>query len=855
MKKRILSLLLTLCLVCSLLPINALAAVPLSYTIPGTNYRVFYDITENNTVIFKTLSREFEGSFDIPEQIDGKVVTEIYDSAFYNCSKLTHITIPNTVTNIGPNAFENCTSLTSISIPNSVTSVGRGLLKNCSNLTSVDYSLSLPSIIDEAFSGCTQLTKITGIDSVTSIAGEAFRGCTSLTSFVVPESVASIGFYAFKGCNNLSNITIPRATTTISFSSFEDCTQLTIYGYKGSYAETYATKEKISFKEIGTKPEPTPVPESIRKNVQQLIADICNYGEDTTGSGKTYKVIRDTLTTDDASAKVYITYRDDINKLVFGFDIENGQAHVHTGFDFDIDTCMSSSNSISVSYTSTDMSSSFSCKAPFDISKYTENTTLVFSISGTVIGSTPSENQYNTLSDTAVKTACVCWNNLLKDKTSQQLRTIGFLMYGNHLCFDETTGTIRHTEVTDPVVPATCTTPGKTEGTHCSVCNEVITAQAAIPALGHNVTGNYLNDETGHWHKCSRCDETDTKAAHSYDTTNCGKAANCTVCGYTKSAGTHTWNAGEVIKAATCTATGTMKYTCTSCGEPKEETIPVSKHTPASAWSSDGAGHWHNCTVCNQKIDSASHTFGAWTTTQAATATTAGSRERVCTVCNYKQTETIPATGGGNQGGGSIGGGGGGIVVPPAKEDETKEEEQPTTNVAVYNDVSANAWYNDAVSFVTEKALMSGTGNNTFAPGDNLTRAMLAQILYNNEDKPATSGNSFTDVQSSAWYADAVTWATQKGIVSGYGNGQFGPNDNITREQLAVMLWRYAGQPASSTELDSFTDIDTANDYALTALRWAVEKGIISGKGSGTLDPTGNATRAEVAQMLMNYFK
>ena len=150
---------------------------------------------------------------------------------------------------------------------------------------------------------------------------------------------------------------------------------------------------------------------------------------------------------------------------------------------------------------------------------------------------------------------------------------------------------------------------------------------------------------------------------------------------------------------------------------------------------------------------------------------------------------------------------------------------------------------------------MSGTGSNTFAPGDNLTRAMLAQILYNNEGKPATSGNSFTDVQSSAWYADAVTWATQKGIVSGYGNGQFGPNDNITREQLAVMLWRYAGQPASSTELDSFTDIDKANDYALTALRWAVEKGIISGKGSGTLDPTGNATRAEVAQMLMNYFK
>ena len=92
-------------------------------------------------------------------------------------------------------------------------------------------------------------------------------------------------------------------------------------------------------------------------------------------------------------------------------------------------------------------------------------------------------------------------------------------------------------------------------------------------------------------------------------------------------------------------------------------------------------------------------------------------------------------------------------------------------------------------------------------------------------------------------------------IVSGYGNGQFGPNDNITREQLAVMLWRYAGQPASIASLNGFTDVGKASDYTLTALQWAVEKGIISGKGNGTIDPTGNATRAEVAQMLMNYFK
>lgn len=274
-------------------------------------------------------------------------------------------------------------------------------------------------------------------------------------------------------------------------------------------------------------------------------------------------------------------------------------------------------------------------------------------------------------------------------------------------------------------------------------------------------------------------------------------------------------------------------------------------HTPASAWSSDATGHWHICTVCNEKVDSASHNYGAWTTTKEATATAAGSRERACTICGYKQTETIPATGGGSgSSGGSIGGGS--VVTPPTEEKKDDEQPTPTTS---FTDIPANVWYNEAVSFVTEKGLMSGTGNDTFAPGDNLTRAMLAQILYNNENKPSTSGGNFTDVQSGAWYADAITWASQTGIVSGYGNGQFGPNDNITREQLAVILWRYAGQPTSNASLTGFTDIGKASDYTLTALQWAVEKGIISGKGNGTLDPTGNATRAEVAQMLMNYFK
>ena len=170
-----------------------------------------------------------------------------------------------------------------------------------------------------------------------------------------------------------------------------------------------------------------------------------------------------------------------------------------------------------------------------------------------------------------------------------------------------------------------------------------------------------------------------------------------------------------------------------------------------------------------------------------------------------------------------------------------------------FADVSVSAWYYDAVKFVSGNGLMNGLDSTVFAPDANLSRAELAQILYNKEGKPAVSGGSaFTDTAAGAWYADAVTWAAAKNIVGGYGNGLFGPDDNITREQLAAMLWRYAGEPMSVREI-SFSDADQISGFARAAVRWAVENGVLNGKGSSILDPRGFATRAEAAQMLKNY--
>lgn len=172
-----------------------------------------------------------------------------------------------------------------------------------------------------------------------------------------------------------------------------------------------------------------------------------------------------------------------------------------------------------------------------------------------------------------------------------------------------------------------------------------------------------------------------------------------------------------------------------------------------------------------------------------------------------------------------------------------------------FTDTNLNAWYHDGVHYCLENGLMKGYGENTFAPNDSLTRAMLAQILYIKEGKPIVSANcSFDDVASGKWYSNAVTWAAEREIVIGYGDGTFDPDGAITREQLAVMLWRYAGSPAANGTLNSFSDQGKVSGYAVDALRWAVETGILSGKGNGILDPKGKTTRAEAATMLYHYF-
>lgn len=244
---------------------------------------------------------------------------------------------------------------------------------------------------------------------------------------------------------------------------------------------------------------------------------------------------------------------------------------------------------------------------------------------------------------------------------------------------------------------------------------------------------------------------------------------------------------------------------CTVCGwETADHT--AHQHTPAAQWQHNATEHWKACTGgCGWETSRAQHVYD-------------DSTDPVCNTCGY--TRTI------------------GCLDCPSRG---------------FTDLGGvGTWYHEAVDYALRNGRMAGYGGGLFGPNDDLSRAQFTQILYNKEGKPAVRDKHvFADVAFGAWFTPAVTWASTRDIVVGYGNGLFGPDDPITREQLAAMLWRYAGRPVSANKDLDFADAGKISNYALEAVAWAVEQGVIQGKGNGILDPRGNATRAEVATMLM----
>ena len=193
-----------------------------------------------------------------------------------------------------------------------------------------------------------------------------------------------------------------------------------------------------------------------------------------------------------------------------------------------------------------------------------------------------------------------------------------------------------------------------------------------------------------------------------------------------------------------------------------------------------------------------------------------------------------------------------GTVRPP--------QQPPTTTGLPFNDVRQNDWFFNAVSFVFEKGFFAGTSENTFSPASSMTRGMFVTVLHRLEGEPRiNAANLFSDVQDSGrWYHTAVTWANANNIVTGFEDGTFRPDAPVTREQMATIMHRYAsfrayGMSFDSAALDRFPDAGSVSGFALEPMRWAVTQAVIQGS-DGRLLPLNTATRAQVAQIIYNFY-
>ena len=440
------------------------------------------------------------------------------------------------------------------------------------------------------------------------------------------------------------------------------------------------------------------------------------------------------------------------------------------------------------------------------------------------------------------------------------------------------------TALADIDLPGTVTSVGHNAFTGCTALKDV-RCYGAAPAVEpgnseahsfepatvtvhYNPAMNWTLDADGKWQGYTvsdkgACLHTDYGTTERTVPATCGEAGRvdtiCDNCGEVVSTrelpptGAHVWGNGVVTTAPTETTPGVRTFTCTVCGDIREEAIPATgahdyRFTKTvDPTCTDGGYDLYTCSGCGATerrnlTDAAGHKWDGGTVTTAPTETTPGVRTYTCTVCGQTRTEAIPATGASTCTGG------------------------PSCPSYGLHDVAGpDYWAHKGIDYCVRNRLMSGVGAGTFSPDTACTRAQIVKILYNR------SGNQtdysyyylpFTDVAPGAWYYNAVAWAYCNDVTSGTSATTFTPNAAITRQQLVTFLYRYTVKYApeftgNAAPISAFPDAGSVANWAYAAMSWAVGNGLIQGNahdnGLDYLDPNGSATRAQTATIIMRY--
>ncbi len=813
----------------------------------------------------KSNTLAISGTGEIPDYNDGTQPWNAY------LDQILNIVIENGVTRIGNNAFANSKTM-SVTIPDSVTEIGDTAFHACMSLNAITLPASIQKVGASAFasSGLTYAIFDPNNKNTVMLGRELFFGCRYLSSISLPPSLDRIRDGTFQSCTSLSSLYIPKSIqgfgendSTPGSNIFASCATLRDIYFGGTQNEWNSLKTNY----LGITTNPTihynAAPPNHLNSEDDVIKDPDNPGEDP-GDTHTHSYGEPTVT-----KAPTCTDAGEQTSTCSGCGDVKTETIPALGHDYadpvttKAPTCTESGEQTSTCSRCSDIKTE---PIPATGHKFIENTDGDYECanerdasgnSATIVIPIVAEG-YNKVTIEKDQRADYAYQN--EDSAKQYMSGIvrdTLASVSNLLSY--TLNTISYqspTKTTDGLYTYTVTLNFNARTAATTLTTEPL--YLIIPALGSDQHETYnisISNMAG--------GEVSSNASTAAEGTSVSLSVRPNT-GYKLSGLTVSNSQGQNIPVQDL-GNNRYSFTMPAANVTIKAVFETTGGSSSSGSSGGGGGSKHTQSTSypptiNQPSEGGRVTISPASPKRGDTVTIKPAPEngyavdKITVTDQNKKLVDVKENSDGTFS----------FTQPNNKVEievtyKTTEETSQTTETSWTNsfaDVSENDWYYEAVQFVNARGLMNGYNNGQFAPNDNLSRAQLAQILFNKEEKPLVNDQmDFSDVADKAWYAEAIRWASSRGIASGYGNGLFGPNDFITREQLAVMLWRYADNPTATNKQLHFSDAGEVSSYALDALYWAVENGIINGKSTSTLDPQGLATRAQAAQILKNYLE
>ena len=771
-------------------------------------------------------------------------VTNVGNCAFKDCQYLTCMFLNDDITTIGDHAFYADEYLSAINMPRDLELIDKYAFYGCDTLTFVRAGACsrLRRIEDHAFYSCTMLAELRLPNGLTYIGPWAFAWDRILgqedTTLGLPSSLQTIGTGAFAFVNHHKNLNIPANVTSIGDYAF--------------MCDYYMNNLTFS---PGDKP--------LTIGVAAFFGD--NHMKTVDLSNRVAQI-----------DKCAFAGCEMLEEAYFGDRINTIQDRAFTSLDNAMKILVEGVLNGILRPDDTDQNAD----QAGDISTAFNMIAKITKLKRAVFKNDPAKSIYGAAdSNRSFPDDCVVyypqgshtWAAELKDDGTWQGYKTG-LWHGDHIA-----------QFADTVVAPTCTEQGYTHHV-CTVkdCPYDPVDDTFVSATDHTWVKTQTNPPTcteqgTAFYKCSACGATRTEkiAALGHDLSRCDLVPDATCTQPGRAVGTCARcgvKIDEVIPAKghdysyksasstepTCTESGRYKGTCPVCGKDYNDTIPALGHdwgewvtTIEPTYTTVGY-RYHLCARCNTREGEDipklhTHTWDAGVVTQKPTATEPGVKTFTCTICGETKTEPIPATG-----------------VPDVCPGG------PTCPGYAFRDMPVPTdWAHEGLDYCIYHGYIAGTSASTVSPNGVCTRAQLVSVLYRVQGEPTTVKGyelsklraPFDDVPRGQWYTDAIWWAKLMGVVSGTSATTFDPEGEITREQLAVILYNYTKQfaPGSLTatgSLAGFPDAASVSSWARAEMAWAVGNGLISGTGSGSvayLTPQGSATRAQVTAILMRF--